>query len=317
MLTMQYDIQVGKYRIGMLDKVEIHKSVELLSDTATITLPGAQYNVALDVEQLLMRGDTVTIRLGYAEVGLVTEFTGYLQRIGADGGNITLECEDALYKFRKSLVNEVVTNISITQLLEKVVAGIGMYYTIDCTYDWTYNKFVINNATGFDVLKKVQEESGADIYLTEGVLHVHAPGEKVGVERLYDFARNIEESDLVYRKMEDKKVCVVVKASMPDGSVKEIEVGSTGGDKISIKSPTTDIASMQSRGEAEVKRHTFDGYDGSITTWLVPECVPGDSAGIHDPDYPCKDGKYFVRSVTTTFGSDGGKRKIELGFRLS
>lgn len=317
MLTMQYDITVGQYRIGMLDKVEIHKSVELLADTATITLPGKQYNVALDIEQKLHRGNTVTIRFGYEEVGLVTEFTGYLQRIGTDDGNITLECEDSLFNFRKSLPNEVVDNISIVQLLEKVIAGVGMDCSIDCSYEWTYNRFVVNNATGFDVLKKVQEESGADIYLTDGVLHVHAPGENIGAERRYDFTCNIEASDLVYRKMEDKKVCVVVKASMPDGSVKEIEIGSTGGDKIEVKSPTTDIASMQARGEAEVKRHTFDGYDGSITTWLVPECLPGDSANIRDPDYPEKDGKYFVRSVTTTFGSDGGKRKVELGFRLS
>ena len=47
MYTMTYDITVGNYRLGMLDKVEIHKSVELLADTATITLPGAEYNAAL------------------------------------------------------------------------------------------------------------------------------------------------------------------------------------------------------------------------------------------------------------------------------
>ena len=52
---MQYDIKVGEYTLGMLDKVEIHRSVELLADTATITLPAAQYNQALDVEMKLRR----------------------------------------------------------------------------------------------------------------------------------------------------------------------------------------------------------------------------------------------------------------------
>ena len=103
---------------------------------------------------------------------------------------------------------------------------------------------------------------------------------------------------------------------LPDGTVKEVETGSTGGEKIEITSPTTDEASMKARGEQEVKRRTFDGYDGSITTWLVPECQPGDSANLHDGDYPDKDGCYFVRSVTTEFSSSGGKRKIGLGFRL-
>lgn len=50
---MGYDITVGRYKVGMLDSVEIHKSVELLADTAEITLPGAQYNAALEVEDKL------------------------------------------------------------------------------------------------------------------------------------------------------------------------------------------------------------------------------------------------------------------------
>ena len=74
---------------------------------------------------------------------------------------------------------------------------------------------------------------------------------------------------------------------------------------------------MRLRGETELKRRTFDGYDGSIDTWLIPECRAGDTAEIHDTDYPHKEGTYFVRSVTTEFSSSGGKRKIELGFRLS
>ena len=184
-------------------------------------------------------------------------------------------------------------------------------------YSWTYNKFVINNATGYDVLKKVQEECGADIYLQDDTLHIHPPGEKVGVECFYDFSMNVEEDNLTYHRAEDKKIQVVVKALMPDGTVKEIETGSTGGDKIEIKCATNDEASMKARGELEVKRRSFDGYEGSITGWLIPVCRPGDSVTLHDADYPYKDGCYFVTAVTTEFGKSGGKRKINLGFRLS
>lgn len=51
----------------------------------------------------------------------------------------------------------------------------------------------------------MQDESGADIYLKDGVLHIHPPGEVVGEERIYDFMLNVEEADLTYRKAEDKK----------------------------------------------------------------------------------------------------------------
>lgn len=317
MYTMKYDIQVGNYKVGMLDKVEIHRSVELLADTAKIVLPGAQYNVALDVEQKIARGNMVSIMLGYEEEGLIEEFSGYLQRISTDDGSITLECEDDLFLFRKDLPNEVLKQVTLENLLKKVVAGTGAATTVECTYQWTYSKFVINNATGYDVLRKVQEESGADIYLKDGVLHIHPPGEVKGKERKYDFAYNIESADLTYRNARDKKMLIVVKANMPDGTVKELEVGTPGGEKVEVKAATSDQASMQTRGETELKRRNYDGYEGSITGWLIPECVPGDTVALHDEDYPQKDGTYFVTAVTTEFSESGGKRKIELGFKVS
>ena len=314
---MTYDITIGNYKLGMLDAVSVHKSVELLADTCEITLPAAQLNVTLDVEGHIRRGDPVTVKFGYRETGMVEEFRGWLQRIFTDGGNIKLFCGDDLFTFRKDIPNAVMKKVTLSSLLAHVVKGVGGNCSISCSYTWTYAKFIIHDATGYDVLKKVQEECGADIYLEDGVLHVHPPGEVTGTERRYDFALNIEEADLTYRRAEDKKVRVVVKAIMPDGKVKEVETGSTGGEKVEVKCHASDTASMRARGEAEVRRRSFDGYDGSITTWLVPQCVPGDTATLHDADYPHKDGTYYVRSVTTDFSQSGGVRKIELGFRLS
>ena len=317
MYTLDFEVKIGEFYLGMVDSITIHKSVELLADTCEIILPAARLNKALEIEEQIKRGDEVSVSIGYKEVGIKEEFKGYLQRISTDGGSIKLFCEDDLFQFRKDLPNEELKKISLSDLLSKVVKGIGKNYKIDCSYTWVYDKFVIRDATGYDVLKKVQEECGADIYLKDGVLHIHPPGEVVGKERFYDFAVNIEEAELSFKRAEDKKVKVVVKAIMPDGKVKEIEVGSTGGEKVEVKCHASDTASMKARGEAEVKRRTFDGYDGSITTWLIPECNPGDTASIHDGDYTYKDGTYFVRSVTTEFSEGGGKRKVELGYRLS
>lgn len=317
MYTLDFEVKIGEFYLGMVESITIHKSVELLADTCEIVLPAARQNKALEVEEQIKRGDEVSVSIGYKEVGIKEEFKGYLQRISTDGGSIKLFCEDDLFQFRKDLPNEELKKISLSNLLSKVVKGIGKNYKIDCSYIWVYDKFVIRDATGYDVLKKVQEECGADIYLKDGVLHIHPPGEVVGKERFYDFAVNIEKAELSFKRAEDKKVKVVVKAIMPDGKVKEIEVGSTGGEKVEVKCHASDTASMKARGEAEVKRRTFDGYDGSITTWLIPECNPGDTASIHDGDYTYKDGTYFVRSVTTEFSENGGKRKIELGYRLS
>ena len=316
MFTMKFNIEVGDYKLGMLERVDITRSVEQLADSAIVTLPGAEYNVALDVEQKIHRGDRITIDLGYAEIGMVREFEGWVQRIGSDNGAITLECEDDLFLFRKALDDRQLSNISLADLLKLVVAGIGGDFSIDCSYSWTYEKFVINSATGYDVLRKIQEESGADIYIQGKTLHVHAPGEKVGNTIYYDFMQNVQGCDLTYRKTEDRRIRVVVKALLPDGKVKEKEYGTTGGDRIVVKCAASDDASMKLRGESEHKRLTFDGYDGNIVTWLVPYIKPGDKAVIHDSDYEYKDGSYYVRAVKTEFSSDGGKRTVELGYRL-
>ena len=170
---------------------------------------------------------------------------------------------------------------------------------------------------GYDVLRKIQEECGADIYIQGKTLHVHAPGEKIGNTIYYDFTQNVQDCDLTYRRTEDRRVRVVVKALLPDGKVKEREYGTTGGDKVTVKCASSDDASMKLRGESEHKRLTFDGYDGNIVTWLIPYVKPGDKAVLHDKDYEYKDGSYYVRAVTTEFSSDGGKRTVELGYRLT
>lgn len=313
---MKFDIEVGDYKLGMVEKVEIIRSVEQLADSAVVTLPGAEYNIALDIEQRIHRGDHIIINLGYDEIGMVQEFEGWVQRIGTDNGAITLQCEDDLYLFRKSLKNQQLQNVSLKTLLNIIVDGVGGGFKIDCSYDWMYEKFVINSATGYDVLRKIQEECGADIYIQDKTLHVHAPGEKVGSTIYYDFSQNVQECDLTYRRTEDRRVRVVVKALLPDGKVKEKEYGTTGGDKVTVKCASSDDESMRLRGESEHKRLTFDGYDGNIVTWLVPYIKPGDKAVLHDKDYDYKDGSYFVRAVTTEFSANGGTRSVELGYRL-
>ena len=314
---MKFDIEIGDYKLGMVEKVDINRSVEQLADSAVVTLPGAEYNVALDIEQKIHRGDRIVINLGYDEIGMVQEFEGYVQRIGSDNGAITLKCEDELYLFRKALEDRQLSNVSLASLLDIVVKGVGGGFKVDCSYSWTYEKFVINNATGYDVLRKIQEESGADIYIQDGTLHVHAPGEKVGNTIYYDFTQNVQDCDLTYRRTEDRRVRVIVKALLPDGKVKEKEYGTTGGDRVVVKCASSDDASMKLRGESEHKRLTFDGYDGNIVTWLVPYIKPGDKAVIHDKDYEYKDGSYYVRAVQTEFSADGGRRTVELGYRLT
>lgn len=322
MYRMTYDIQIGGYQLKMVDKVVVRRSVEQLSDTAEITLPASVFNQALQVESKIKRGDKVLIRLGYDDNN-AEEFSGYLNAIRTDGGRLTLECEDALYLYRIAMDDAEYKNINVKTLLQKcndtVLLRQGVKLNIDCDYDFTYDKFVVNNATCYDVLKKVQEEANPDIYLKGNTLHVHPQYSKIFGSVVYDFSRNIEKEDLKYLSEEDRKIEIIVKGKDSEGKNFQLEVGSTGGDKITLdmsSSGISDKASLKRLAEEELLKYTYSGYEGSITGWLIPYCDAGYKVEIIDSEYEHKNGIYYVTSVDVEFSRSGGVRKVSLGKRL-
>jgi hypothetical protein len=149
-------------------------------------------------------------------------------------------------------------------------------------------------------------------------LNIHPAYIEKGGDVTYDFARNIEKSDLKYRKKEDRKYEVIVEGISLDGKKKTVTVGTTGGEKRTVKVYNVmNEAALKQRGEEELKYLQYDGYEGSVTTWLIPYVEPTYSAKIVDADYEYKTGTYYVVSVTTTFDESGGARKVELGRKLS
>ncbi len=317
MLKMCFDIRVGRYRLRMVDAVKVKHSVEQLSDTATVTLPAMVEGTALRVESKLNVGDAVSIMLGYDD-SLQTEFKGYLKAINTDGGNLTLECEDALYLFDKKVDDVELTGISMKALLEKVVRQIDASFTVQTEFEFTWDKFVFYHATARDILKKVQDETRANIWFDGQTLHVQPQyAQASGKTVLFDFSRNIESSNLKYRKKEDKKVEVELTVNTPEGRKEKLTIGSSGGK--SIKKEVFGITVEQARKIAENEHSIwcYDGYEGSFTGWLVPFVEPGDAVRLIDADYPNKEGVYYVTGTEISFSKDGGKRSVSLGRRLS
>ena len=318
MLEMNHNITVGSFRLGMVEEVTIRKSVESLADTATISLPGTYINEALNLEDKIKEGDPVTIELGY-NGNLAIEFQGYCNNIATDDSGVLLECEDALYLMRKDIPNKEYHNITINDLLTAVLREVDQSFTLSCNYDFKYDKFVIYNANAFDVLKKIQEETKANIYFKDNVLHVHPQYQEVFNDTpvVYDFAYNIESSDLKYRTADKRKYLVEVEGIAADGTRITTTVGTPGGDKRSIKIyGVTNLASLKQRGEQEMLTLSYDGFEGSFTGWLVPFCEPAFNVLLRDTQYPHKTGTYYVLTTQTTFSSSGGSRQISIGKKM-
>lgn len=321
MFTMDWNIVFDnagkKFKLGILAECEIECSVDNLADTATIVLPDAVMNQVLNIENKIGRGTQVMIQLGY-DGDLKTEFEGYIQDITTNDSTLKILCEDALFRFRVSVPDVELKPSSLKNIAQYLIDKIDPSFMLSCDFDISYEKFVIHQATGYDVLKKLQEETKANIYFDtiNKVLHVHAPYVEIGGVVKYSMQRNIEKSSLEYKRAIDKKVEVTVESTDSKGKVKSITTGTTGGDKITLKVGPMSEADMQKVASAALRKNSFDGYSGSFDGWLIPFVKPTYSAIIQDADYPYKDGRYYVIGVKTNFSESGGVRTITPGIKL-
>jgi len=314
MFNMTWNITIGKYRLTMLESVEATRSVEKLSDTAIITLPGYCFNRAIEVEEMIKRSDKVLIELGY-DNNLVPEFEGYLDRISTDGGSITLHCEDSLFTLKKAIPDKELKNPDVSDILKYILSGSNI--TLECDYSFKYDKYIIKGETAYQVLKKIQEEIKANIYLKGNVLHVHPQYSEVFGESVYSFQENIESSDLEYMKSEDRLFEVTVEGKGKDGKVIRETVGKPAGDSVTIKiDGVSDRATLRNLANEQLKVKSYTGYSGSFTGWLIPFCDAGYKVYLKDQDYEYKSGSYYVLEVVVKFSASGGVRTVKIGKKL-
>lgn len=306
------------YRLGTVAEIEIDASVDNLVDTAVIVLPESVMNQVLEIETQIKRGSQVFISLGY-DGFLENEFEGYVQDITTNDSSLKILCEDALFLFRKGVKDEELKPTSVKKIAQRLVDQIDPTFTVNCDYDINYEKFTIHQATGFGVLKKLQEETKGNIYFdtTNKTLHIHPPYTEKAGDVVYSMHHNIETSALEYKRAQDKKVEVTVESTDLAGKVTSVTVGTTGGEKLTLKVGSMPTADMKRVAEAALTKNSFDGYDGTFDGWLIPFVKPTYSAVIKDADYEYKTGRYYVVSVKTTFSESGGKRTITPGIKLA
>lgn len=319
---VRFKNDIGHFDLGIVASIDIEENVDNLVDTATITLPEAVMNQILQIQDKLNRGTEVVIKLGYDD-DLKTEFVGFVQDIVSNDSSLKIVCEDALFLFRVGVKDEEIKMTSIRNVAQKLIDQINPSYIlkIDGYEDTVYfEKFVIHQATGYDVLKKLAEETKANIYFNtdKKELHIHPPYVEKGGNVTYSMQVNVETSSLEWKKMIDRKVEVTIESVDSNGKVKSYTTGTTGGEKVTVKSqmPLSDSA-MAFKADAELIRYSADMYEGTFDSWGIPFVKPTYSAKIKDEDYPEKDGNYYIVSVTTSVSESGFKRTIKPGVKLS
>lgn len=315
MYLLNWDIAIGGYKVKTLTEVKITTSVLNLSDTATITMPGQYLNTWRKIEDKVHVGDAVTIKLGY-DNNLETEFTGYLKRISRDNNSLVLECEDALWLTNKMVADMEYKSISLKELLTGILAQVDPEMTMECDYDFTYEKMVVFKSTALDVLKKVHEDTKANIWFEGKTLHVHPVYQQAKGDKpvIYDTEVNVQSNELKWKDQTDRKILIEVAYTNAKGEISKQQFGVGGGEKVTRFVKANNEGDLKKAAENEYNLWNYSGYEGSLTGWLVPVVRAGGSVRLRDKERP--EGVYYVTGVEIEFGRNGAKRKVTLGRKL-
>ncbi len=323
MVKVTYDIQIGKTSLKTIEALEVISDVNNLSDTCTIDLPAYVHNVPFDAEQVFTRGAVVTVKAGYNNQNK-TIFEGFLKAISANSPT-RLTCEDGMYKFRTAIPNKSFKNVSINTILNYIISNLSGFTLKSTVPGITFSQFNIINATAYEVLQKLKQETSISIYIEGTTLNAHLAytGEsgRIRGNCTFNMQKNIQEgSSFTFLNGKDRNFLVKIEGLTKKNTKVEVQEGTEGGEVITLKRHNIeDKATLQKIAKEVFAIRNLDGYmDSTLHTWGNANINVADACTIIDEDYPSRTSSYFIMSVTRKINTtDGYMNEAKLGVRLS
>lgn len=322
MYILSAKIEIGDFIFNSINEVEITKTVEELVDTAVIKMPTKfkvrQNNELKYTEEVIKVGDPVKITLAYEGKYEGIEFMGFVARIKT---KIPLEihCEDAMWLLRRKNITRAFGKTTMKAILEEVVKDTSVKLSKRIP-DVPLDKYIIKDANGTQVLQSLKENMAMTVFLEDdGSLYCGLQqGTNIGQRVIYDLNYNLVENNLEFKTADDKKVKIIYIWTDPKTNKdKKFEAGDEGGEIRKVKLPNVqDEKMLMEMAKKTLKDLKYDGFEGDIMSFLLPYATRGMAAEIRDKEHKNREGNYFIKSVVTTFGTSGARRKITLGTKV-
>lgn len=321
MFILQGKIQISDFVFRSVHEVEITKSVEDIADTAVIVLPSRfkirQNGELKYTEEAIKVGDEVTITLGYEGKYEGVEFKGYVASIGS---KIPLEikCEDAMWLLRRKNINKAFGKTTLKEILREIVKDTSILLS-DNIPEVKVDKWICKNVNGTKALQDIKESLSMSAYLDdEGKLYVGLEQmNNVGQNVIYDLNYNLVENNLEYKSAEQKRIKVRYESRDKANKVLRVELGDHDGELREMKlNNIFNEKQLREMAEAALKAAKYDGFDGSVESFLVPFATRGMAAVVKDDEHKNREGKYFIKKTVTTYGIGGARRTVTIGNKL-
>lgn len=316
MYILRSKITIGSVTLESVNNVEITRSLYSIVDTAKIKIPvtallksSNEPPTRIETAKTIKVGDPVVINLGYDTTE--REFVGYVKAVNLTTP-LEVICENEAYNTRKKSITT-----SGGQTLKKILSDMGL--TVGYAEDIKMKNYVVQSVTQFELLNRLKKDFGLLIFFdNDKKVYATRPAKVQGTTVKYELRGNvINDNKLQYHSKEDVKIKIEAICFKNDGTKVEAEYGVTGG---AVEQRyfynVEDMAELRTLAEIELKRISYDGYDGEIETFLQPFVEPCMIADVLDPQYSERSGKYYVTGVKTTFGVSGARRTVEIGEKI-
>jgi len=314
-----------------VESVTISKSIDTVTSSAVIRMPASAVLVYKDgfrtdsvqTAKQFRRGDRVTIALGYDD-RIRVEFQGFVFRINYTSP-VEIECEGFEFLLRNELPTKTFPKTNLRDVLGYIVSTAGNFRGEGITLagdipDVEMQDYVIPaNLNGIDALQQIKELYGLTIYFVNDTLYAGLDFIRLYGDVKYGLGVNTTRADeLKYQYEDDVKLKVKAIQINRDNTKLEAEVGDPKGEQLTLYFYTaTGVAHLKRLAETEMKKYRYSGYTGKLTTLLEPYSQPGMVAVIDDPKFETRGVRYEIRSVSTTFGTGGASRSVEIGKTVS
>ena len=294
---------LGTLELDFVHMIEIESSWKLLTDTATVKMPANLGVNRLRLTDYLSHGELALISLGYNGANEQV-FSGYINRFN---GKVPVEIylEDEAYQLKRKTLNGNFSRLS------ELTAALDTWVVTYEDIDW--GQFIVQNETVGHVLERLRKEYGLYCFFRADALHIGGQYSDGGVTHTFRLDWNTISDELEYRRREDIKLKVKATSHL-GGDVKlEVELGDGEGESRTLNFYGLSDSELRKAAERELDRLKYDGWRGTFTCFGEPIVRHGDRVTITHPEQSDRTGTYYVDSVSTSFGVDGYRQKIELG----
>lgn len=322
MFILTCKIEIGKYIFHAVNEVEITKSVTELVDVAVVKMPTKfkirSNNEQKYIEEVIKAGDSVKITLGYEGKYEGVEFSGFVKKINP---KIPMEihCEDAMWLLRRKNISKSWKKTTLKEVLQEIVSGTEIKLSKEIP-GVALESWIIKSKNGTQALQEIKETMAMSVFLEDdGTLYCGLQqSTNIGQRVKYDLNYNLVENNLEFKTADEKKIKVIYSwTDKKTNKKKTYTAGDEGGEERKYNlTAVYDEKVLQSMADKVLKEAKYDGFEGDVTSFLIPYATRGMAAELIDKEHKNREGNYFIKQVVTTYGTSGARRKVTIGNRL-